>query len=278
MGTGSWTRGVQDFLKLMGKQNEVYVEFNELRGGSLSKGKIRGPDGRQIFRVYGPHSAPTQHLGEYNTAMIVASGIGVTPLCASLKSIVHHRWKYFIGKTFPDKAFMYWVVSWEELDSFKWFIRTIKEAEDGVAHIDSKAGSMQNKLYEFHIFITSVPNSMDPKKGFEVHVDDDTSFWGRKRKDLTIEGTESSVSEVQLYSALKNPPQEHMTFGQHIFLHKGRPNWNEQFSHVNQLHVENDVGVLFCGNPRIGVDLAENSKKYSSVTLRKIFRLHKEVF
>ena len=44
-----------------------------------------------MIRVYGPHSAPTQHLTEYNEVMIVTSGIGVTPLAAAMKSIVHFR-------------------------------------------------------------------------------------------------------------------------------------------------------------------------------------------
>jgi hypothetical protein len=62
--------------------------------------------------------------------MICASGIGVTPLAAALKSTIRFRWKYSVGHAFPDRANFFWVTSHTEVESFRWIIRTIKEIDD----------------------------------------------------------------------------------------------------------------------------------------------------
>lgn len=58
--------------------------------------------------------------------MIVGAGIGVTPVAATLKSIVFHRWKFFIGQCFPDHAYFMWVCGYPDIDAFRWLIRTLK--------------------------------------------------------------------------------------------------------------------------------------------------------
>ena len=55
---------------------------------SLQQPTVVGPDGQPFFRVDAPHGAPSQHVFQYNTCMLVGAGIGVTP-CAS---IMRSRW------------------------------------------------------------------------------------------------------------------------------------------------------------------------------------------
>lgn len=81
------------------------------------------------------HPAPTQHVSEYSVAMIMGAGIGATPVSATLKSVVFHRWKYFIGQCFPDHAYFYWVCAHRDIDAFRWLIRNIKDAQDEVMHM-----------------------------------------------------------------------------------------------------------------------------------------------
>jgi hypothetical protein len=82
-------------MRTLGGAGRPYTAFSRItRKGEKVAGKIFGPDGKQLIRVYGPHSAPTQHMAEYEEVMIGASGIGVTPLASCLKSIAHYRWKY----------------------------------------------------------------------------------------------------------------------------------------------------------------------------------------
>lgn len=74
-------------------------------------------------------------MSEYSVAMVMGAGIGATPVSATLKSVVFHRWKYFIGQCFPDHAYFYWVCAHRDIDAFRWLIRNIKDAQDEVMHM-----------------------------------------------------------------------------------------------------------------------------------------------
>lgn len=122
MGPSSWTGKLSSYLQLMLPAGASYTTFVN----AAQKGKVMGPDGRVLLRVYGPHSAPTQHIARYSVDMIIGAGIGVTPVSATLRSIVHHRWKFSVGKSFPDHVYFYFVCSHREINSFRWFIRILK--------------------------------------------------------------------------------------------------------------------------------------------------------
>jgi NAD(P)H-flavin reductase len=61
--------------------------------GDLQVGKRNGPDGKQILRVDGPHSAPSEHYSNYSTCMIIGAGIGLTPCCSILTALLKYRWR-----------------------------------------------------------------------------------------------------------------------------------------------------------------------------------------
>jgi hypothetical protein len=44
--------------------------------------------------------------------------LSVCPVC---------RWKYAVGESFPNRAYFYWMCAYNDLDSFRWFFRCIKE-------------------------------------------------------------------------------------------------------------------------------------------------------
>ena len=52
-----------------------------------------GPDGTQLLRIDGPHTAPAQHYGTYHTVMLVGAGIGLTPSAAIIRAILRYKWK-----------------------------------------------------------------------------------------------------------------------------------------------------------------------------------------
>lgn len=64
---GSWTHQTRDYLRLL-SGNKVYQHFSHFVANSAitTPGKFEGPDGKRLFYIYGPCSAPTQHLSEYN--------------------------------------------------------------------------------------------------------------------------------------------------------------------------------------------------------------------
>jgi hypothetical protein len=208
-GEGSWTRRVHEYLKLLappGKPGGELWHHNQTLGRRV-QGNPTGPDGLPYFHLYGPCSAPTQHLSEYDEVMICASGIGVTPLASAMKSIVFHKWKTFIGRCFPDRAHFFWVCSHRDVKSFRWFVRTIKEAEDAVVDLTKKnPDSIGSKMFHVHIFVTSFKeNNVDMARPKSDADDDDVAFWGRKRAidqqaDRQNQGREG-MSQVVHYGA-----------------------------------------------------------------------------
>lgn len=255
------------------------------------------PSGKQIVNVDGPNSAPTQHLGEYNAAMVVGAGIGVTPVRACLQSVVHHRFKYSTGSAMPDKAYFYWVVNWKQLEAFTFMIRSIKEAVDEFLDLTKKnPASMESKRLEIHIFVTSVPKDLaKPVSGRETlsappKGSDDTHVWGPRRvesekmqgqKKMDITQYSYPFTELDIFDAAKNPGMGNRggsgpsKLGP-IYIHPGRPNWQERFEDVwNDSRGEN-VGVMYCGNSFIAKDLKRECARWSKQSTK--FKLHKEHF
>ncbi|CEP03297.1 hypothetical protein PBRA_003057 [Plasmodiophora brassicae] len=249
MGPSSWTGKVTEYLKLMIPPNASYAKFTNAR----SKGKVIGPDGQQIFCIYGPHSAPTQHIAEYTVDMIIGAGIGVTPVSATLRSIVHHRWKFSIGTTFPEHAYFCWIVSHSELDSFRWFIRVMKDADDAIHNALLKDTSMKSKTFEIHVYVTSTPRHFT----YAVPaITDDIAFWGAhlSASPDAVEKKAAPWTESQMLLALKCPSDRPTRLG-NVLVYNGRPQWDTRFEEVYSRHVGQNIGVAFCGNPRIGKDL-----------------------
>jgi NAD(P)H-flavin reductase len=277
---GSWTHKLQQYLRLLSKEGQACTDFTRIENGQQVPGKLLGPDGKRLIRVYGPHAAPTQHLTEYNETMVIASGIGVTPLAAAMKSIVHFRWKYFLGKAFPDTAHFYWVTSHAEIESFRWFVRTIKEVEDDIYHMHAKTPeAMQGKFFELHIFITSFePSAADDEP---LNIEDDIAFWGMKKHDRqNIKSDLGPFDEEMLYKAMRNPRlkgSDSVTMG-HVTVHDGRPNWSQFFDHIaTRVNVEKHIGVTFCGNPTIGSALTSLCHQFT-LQSERTFHMHQETF
>jgi len=129
--------------------------------------------------VYGPHSAPTQHLTKYNEAFIVTSGIGVTPLNSCMKSVVLHKWKYDSGITKPSRVHFFWVTQHAEIQRFRWFIRTVKDVADTLSDILEKSisgGEVKNQdpkamfVFQFHVFLTRIKAEVNESEGNKMDV------------------------------------------------------------------------------------------------------------
>jgi NADPH oxidase len=274
-GEKSWTRQLRDYLTLFGPDGASYFELADQTDKGVFLGKKFGPSGEKILRLYGPHAAPTQHVPEYPVDMIVGSGIGVTPVCSTIQSIVYHRWKFNIGTSYPDHAYFVWVCSHRDIDYFRWMIRIVKECQDEIYNMRSKNDALAGKTFEVHVYVTSAPDNAVAEVPV---VDDDILFWGKPRKeDRNVAKTEGPFTEVDLYMTMKAPPKEDVHMGD-VIIHNGRPDWDTIFTTVSDRHIANPIGVAFCGNPRIGKDLKRMCKNHTNVERRTFFTLHKENF
>jgi NADPH oxidase len=229
--------------------------------GEILPGKIQGPDGQPLFDIDGPHSAPTQHVGEYTTVMVIGGGIGVTPVASTLKSVVYHRWKKSVGsKCYPTNAYFYWVISHRDIDSFRWLVRVIKDACDEVCHLRATVPEeMAGKGFGFFIWVTSVPKDAQAPR---VVVEDDLGFWGLPYNDPGVHKRGMRFDESDIYRAMKCPADEPIRLGD-VVIRKGRPKWGPEFQSVAEKVPEGDIGVTFCGNPFIAADLGKNCYLHS---------------
>ena len=162
----SWTRKLKEYFELMNPGDSADPE-----SGALSKGKFPfyftrrdargdivlgrqfGPDGKQILRVDGPHSAPAEHYTNYGTVMLIGAGIGLTPCVSILTAMTKYRWR----KNFtPEILHFYWIVRQNEVDSFQWLVHSLAELQYSLLRLRA-SGQVEQKYYcEINIFVTGV--------------------------------------------------------------------------------------------------------------------------
>lgn len=273
-GEGSWTRQVRDYLARLGPNSRNHFKMDRQGANGKLPGKILGPEGVPMFQVDGPHSAPTQHIHEYKTVMVVGAGIGSTPVASTLKAVALHLWRFAIGEVLPSNAHFVWVCGYRDVDAFRWFIRAIKDAQDEICHLRATAPQhMAQKVFSVQIYVTSVPKNAQPPN---VVVDDDIGFWGLPREDNRLDKVRADWDEADLYRVMK-APGAHIQMGD-VHIYEGRPKWEARFSEINKMHPEGDVGVAFCGSPAICKDLRKMCFLFSRNRPGGIFKLHKENF
>lgn len=276
-GKDSWTLQLQQYLAQMGGIGKTWFSLDRQGPTGKVAGKVLGPNGLPMLQIDGPHSAPTQHMPEYKTGMIIGAGIGVTPVASTMKEIVWKRWKFSLGDGPLQNAYFYWVCAHRDVDAFRWLIRMIMDCQNEVVHMRHSAeASMASKVFEVHIFVTSAPK--DPKKPSQDVADDDIGFWGvpYAESKVAIEKVRADFTALDLYTDMLCPPPQHKQMGD-IHIWNGRPNWSARFDEVAKAHA-GEVGVAFCGNPMIGSDLAKMCHKFSHGRPDGIFKLHKENF
>jgi len=292
-GDGSWTDRLQQFFQAM-NPGKSYGELYHRKGDLLVPQSI-GPDGNNLICIDGPMAAPTQHLGQYSTSIIVGAGIGVTPVRSTLQSIVYFRFARGIGKSFPDNAYCVWIVNFKQLDAYRFMCRTLKEAEDELFNLRAKdPKGMADKLLQFHIFVTSTPKSEEEwakARKKEVDVTNasgdrqrDLALWGTRYDDLAHESAANNVSkeeapftEEDIWRCLREPADQPTQLGD-IIIHKGRPKWDSFFQPIQTAHVGQKIGCMFCGPDIIAKDLKRACGKYTDFESNTVFLLHKENF
>lgn len=252
--------------------------------GDITIGRQFGPDGNQIIRIDGPHSAPAEHYINYGTVMLIGAGIGLTPCVSILTALTKYRWRK--GYNNPEILHFYWVVRQNEVESFQWLIHTLTEIQYELKKARNNRNIDGKYVCEVHIFITACtkePLAHDPlyrtSSIKQIPIDGRThvvpSFTADELYDAVINPTVSSKGMIT-YKA--NHPKESVNRFQDIWIWNGRPNWDEIFADMREKRDHSDIGVCFCGAPVIGADLKTMCEKYSSADDDILFSLHKENF
>ncbi|XP_018404285.1 PREDICTED: NADPH oxidase 5 [Cyphomyrmex costatus] len=217
----------QGFNEAVGSSNSL-----DLKSDSSSQLPINYPVGKplEIF-LDGPYGAPSSHIFRAQHAVLIATGIGVTPFASILQSIMHRYWK--ARHTCPKCSFSWaseippTVMNLRKVDffwinrnqrSFEWFVNLLSQLEIEQAEL----GITMERFLEMHMYITSALQKSDMKAvGLQLALD---LLHEKEKRDL-ITGLKTRTNA-------------------------GRPNWDKVFKQL-QDKKKGKITVFFCGPPQL---------------------------
>jgi len=241
-GVGQWT-------------NKLYDHFQEaaLGPGSLVPelaGREKQERQLEVF-VDGPFGSPSSNIYRAEHAVLVGTGIGVTPFASILQSITHrhkqvkqqcpscqHEWSEHLATVMGSlrKVDFFWIN--RDQKSFEWFVKLLSQLEVEQA----ESGGELSRFLEMHMYVTSALQKTDMK-----------SVFLQMAMDLLHE-----KGKRDLVTGLK------------ARTNAGRPNWNKVFAKIREQKV-GKITVFFCGNPTLGKMLKKKCDEFG-------FTFRKEVF
>jgi len=247
--------------------------------GDLHVGRRFGPDGtNQILRVDGPHSAPSEHYGNYGTCMLIGAGIGLTPCASILTALLRYRWK---KNFYPEILHFYWMVRQDDVDSFQWLVHLLTDLSHETKHAREQKQIGSQYYVEINIYITGV--AKEPVPETELKIKEKTnfsftkpSFKANQLHKMMRNPTVSSKKQVATQNGDASRKAENRL--QDIWIWNGRPAWNEIFAQNKKQRQHENIGVCFCGAAVIGRDLQSQCQKHSAQDEDVMFTLHKENF
>nr|CAD7426043.1 unnamed protein product [Timema monikensis] len=206
--------------------------------------------GTEIY-LDGPYGAPSSHIFRSQHAVLIATGIGVTPFASILQSIMHrywkarhtcprcsHAWASEIPPTVMNlkKVDFFWIN--RDQRSFEWFVNLLSQLEIEQAEL----GAAMERFLEMHMYITSALQKTDMKAvGLQLALD---LLHEKEKRDL-ITGLKTRTNA-------------------------GRPNWDRVFKQI-QDQKKGKVTVFYCGPPQLGRILRIKCDQFG-------FNFRKEVF
>merc|ERR1719361_651785 len=228
---------------------------SELRNRKVSHydgpGKRAKPNKTMEIYIDGPFGSPSSNIYRAEHAVLIGTGIGITPFASILQSISHryleikqscpncgYRWSNDIEASMfkLKKVDFFWIN--RDQKSFEWFVNLLSQLE-----IEQKEnGGAMNRFLEMHMYVTSALQKTDMKAvALQLALD---ILYNKEERDL-VTGLKSRTNA-------------------------GRPNWNKVFTKIKQER-KGQVTVFYCGNPGLAKLLRSKCEEFG-------FKFRKEVF
>nr|XP_027207906.1 NADPH oxidase 5-like [Penaeus vannamei] len=239
------TAGKETVLALEEGRKSYAVSQEEQRQRRKSR-----QEERRIY-VDGPFGAPSSHIFRAQHAVLIGTGIGVTPFASILQSIMHKYWKarhvcpncsYSWTNDVPDsvmnlrKVDFFWIN--RDQRSFEWFVNLLSQLEIEQA----EHGGVMERFLDMHMYITSALQKTDMKAvGLQLALD---LLHEKEKRDL-ITGLKTRTNA-------------------------GRPNWDKVFKQL-QNQQKGKITVFYCGPPALARTLRYKCDEYG-------FDFRKEIF
>merc|ERR1712150_9215 len=205
----------------------------------------------EIF-IDGPFGAPSSNIFRAEHAVLIGTGIGVTPFASILQSIMHRYWE--VKRQCPQCEFQwsdeiastlnyhlkkvdfFWIN--RDQKSFEWFVKLLSQLEIEQSEQDGVMGH----FLDMHMYITSALQRTDMKAvGLQLALD---LLHEKEKRDL-VTGLKSRTIA-------------------------GRPNWNKVFTRIREQR-KGRITVFYCGNPSLAKIVRQKCDEFG-------FQFRKEVF
>ena len=267
---GDWTKALQQKLNPEGLENVKFhrkglAASSDAENAVVGKGTMEQPC---EIRVDGPYGSGSDRTDEYNTVMLVGTGIGVTPFASVMKSL-KIRQEREGSSVRPNKVYFYWVCrDQKEFEWFSWLIEELSNLGDRFELNTYLTGELDlDQMIKQH---GNNPNALQAeekqaliKAGALKH---------RKSNKVNTEETEIlDDSGANLLVGGKDTKTAAKWAGKKW---AGRPNWRRIFKEKAQTHEGEEIGVFLCGPG--AAELEDMCRKSSDEQTAFVF--HKEVF
>ncbi|EPE24558.1 Riboflavin synthase [Glarea lozoyensis ATCC 20868] len=244
---GDFTRALGDALGAGAAQSKLY----DGEPGAMYEVALQNGQQMPALRIDGPYGAPAEDVFNNEIAVLIGTGIGVTPWAAILKNIWHMR----NGPNPPTRlrrVEFIWVC--KDTTSFEWFQVLLSSLEAQSQEAASRPGSSGNEFLKIHTYLTQKLN------------EDDTN-------NIILNSVGSNVDPLTELKSRTN-------FGRPDFgrLFAGMRDGILDRTYLNGLEgdMRTNVGVYFCG-PNVAA--REIKKACKKATVREVnFSFWKEHF
>lgn len=220
------------------------------------------PDDAVVLQMSGPFGAPAQRVWEFDTILVIGSGIGVTPFISILRSVQlrAQQRNAMLGRAAGASGSFY---------------KRRREEDLAAGNPSMPVKSREELLAD----VIPIPHRVH----FVWIVRDQREvnwFYGLLCRAVE-EGPAKEIIEIEIYMTgsveLSDVKRLECASAQYM----GRPNWPRVFSTIKEQHPEENVGVFMCGSPEMSRELARQSAAYSDPPGTKNgmrFCFHKENF
>lgn len=166
----------RQFLLFTFQSNLTCQSDSAAAGGSEEEEEedaVNFPVGKPlVIYIDGPYGAPSSHIFRAQHAVLIGTGIGVTPFASILQSIMHRYWKarhecpkchYEFSSEIPQtimhlrKVDFFWIN--RDQRSFEWFVNLLSQLEIEQAEL----GGAMERFLDMHMYITSALQKNDMK-------------------------------------------------------------------------------------------------------------------
>ena len=246
---GDFTRDLGDAL---GAGPSQAKEFDELDPMGMYEIALANGQEMPRLRIDGPYGAPAEDVLDNEIAVLIGTGIGVTPWASILKNIWHLR----AGPNPPcrlKRVEFIWVC--KDTNSFEWFQTLLSSLEEQSAAAAESSGAAPEFL-RIHTYLTQ---RIDANTAANIYL----NSVGMSHDPLTELRSRTNFGRPD-FKRLFGAMREGIRDGSYM----GSAEWEDK--------AVTDVGVYFCGPNTAARDIKKATREATKEDVR--FRFWKEYF